>query len=441
MQVGRRVVATVLLCLVASSAYGATPANVRPARTLKIVLPSDFDDVSKLIGSGTSWLVVGNVDSTAIVSSPLFPTEATKGGSDGYIAMLDSSLNLSWSHRFGTAHDDVATAIAQDPAGTIWTVGVTSKEAVPTPSPTPTATMAPSPPPTMSPATPIPTANPDGVQPVPLPTAPTVADQLLISSWSSSGQLLTQSLTAIKSGVAIDPTAAIASKNGIYVVGTAVDASAGTSRGFFLLVSPDGSIGPTHWLGSSSVVIRAGALLGNGSLVLAGSISEPLTGKPAIGTVDALVAIVNPGNGAVLRTIRSGNKAAIRSWESIGVDRAGNLTATGSSRVGGRSELVATSFTPTGTVRFSIRIPDPVGTQISLPAPTGAAAAIAVASGRPGQAYLRPLSATGLSIAPTYLVGKATTGLLAGAYGKGYLLATGDPGILSLAWFAPRGGK
>lgn len=425
------VIATLVFGYGTGSATAAAPANIGPTLTTRISLPSDYDDIAQIVASGSSWLVVGNVEKSTIADSKLFPNEVSKGESDGYVAMLDPALQLVWSHRFGTVHDDVATAIARDREGIIWSVGVTTKEVQPVPSTSST----------LAPATPVPSINPDGVLPVISPSPPAVADQLLVSSWSSSGQLLSQNLHVIADGVAINPTAAVVGKRGIYIVGSAVDALAGTSRGFYLLVAKDGSTGPVHWLGSKSVVLRAAALLSNGSLVVAGSIAEALKGRPAIGLVDAFVAVVNPVTGGILRTQRSGNKSATRSWESMSLDRVGNVMAAGLSRAGSKSETVSTSFSPKGAVRFSLRLANPLGTQIALPAPSGAFAAIAVATSSPGRAYLALFSANGRPIAPTYLAGKPGTGLVAASSGKGFLLATGDAGGLTLAWFAPRSGK
>lgn len=443
MRVVKIVAVALALSLGVVSATAATPASVGPTRIAKIPLPSDYDDVTQIIGSGTSWLVLGNMDKNTIASSTLFSSEVSKGGSDGYVAMLDSGLHLVWSHRFGTSQDDVATAITRDRDGVIWSVGVTTKEAQPSPSPTPTPTPPSSPSPTPTPS--VSTANPDGVLPVTQPSAPRTADQLIISAWSSSGELLSQSIHAIADGVAINPSAVVGGKTGIYVVGTAINASTSISRGFFLLVAKDGSTGPIHWVGSKSVTLRSAALLSNGSLLLAGSIAEPLKGKPAIGFLDAFLAVVNPATGAVLRTQRSGDKSAVRSWESVSVDRLGNLMATGASQVGSKSQVVATSFGSTGTVKFSLRLAGPLGTQVALAAPGGASALIAVSAVRPGrkgsEAYLAPIGANGKLLSPTYLAGKAGAGLLAAAFGSGYLLAMNDAAGLTLAWFAPRSGK
>lgn len=434
MRVVKIVTATLVLGLGAVSASATTPATVMPTQSVKVSLPSDYDDVAQVIGSGTSWLVVGNIEKNTIVDSALFPNEVTMGGSDGYLALLDPALHLVWSHRFGTSNDDVATAIARDQDGIIWTVGVTTKEQ-PTTTPTPSAT---------STTMPMPTLNPDGVVPVVPFSASEVADQLVISSWNNAGQLLTQNLLAIAPGVALDPSAAVVGKSGIYVVGTGVDAAAGTSRGFYLLVSKDGSIGPVHWLGSKAVILRTAAVLSNGSLMVAGSIAETLKGRPAIGLVDAFIAVVNPITAAVLRTQRSGNISATRSWESVSVDRLGNALAVGSS-LGSKSEVVATSFSPSGVVKFSLRLAKPLGTQVAMPAPTGAFAAIAVATTHPGKsstdAYLAPIDVNGRLLSPTYLVGRAGNGLLAAAAGKGRLLISSNQGAVTLALFAPRSGK
>ena len=438
-------IATLVLGILGGVAYGATPAIIRPTLISTAALPSHSDDITQIIRAGNSWLVVGNVEKSTISTSTLFPNESSLGDTDGYIAMLDPALHLIWSHRFGTSHADVATAIALGGDGLIWTVGVTTKEVAAVPSTPPTSTVAPSPPPTLSPATPIPTFNPDGVAQVGTSAPPPVADQLLISSWSNTGQLLTQSLNLIADGISINPTAVVPDKSGIYVVGTAVDPSAGTSRGFYVHIAKDGMLGTIRWVGSKAVVLRTATLLSNGSLAIAGSIGETLKGKPSIGWVDAYVVVVNPTTGAVLRTVRSGFPSAFRSWESLVVDRFGNLTAVGPSRVGAKNAIVATSFSSSGAVKFLLRFANPVGTQALLLPPTGSFALLALSSTRPGrrgrEAFLVPLDGRGRLLSPAYLAGKAGTGLLAVAQGHGYLLAVGDVSGITLSWFAPRSGK
>ena len=435
MRVIKLAIATLVLGLLGGVANGATPATIRPNLISTAALPSDSDDITQIIGSGNSWLVVGNVEKNTIPTSVLFPNEVGLGDTDGYIAMLDPALRLVWSHRFGTSHADIATAIALGGDGLIWTVGVTTKEVPAVPGTPPTATSA----------TPIATVNPDGVVPVATSMPPAVADQLLISSWSNTGQLLSQSLNVIADGISINPTAVVPDKSGIYVVGTGVDPLAGTSRGFYVHIAKDGKFGPIRWIGTKAVVLRTAALLRNGSLAVGGSISEALKGKPSIGPVDALVVVVNPISGAVLRTLRSGFPTAFRSWESLSVDRFGNLTAIGPSRLGVKNEVVASSFSSSNVVKFSLHFPNSVGTQASLLPPTGNFAFLALSSIRPGrggrEAFLAPLDGRGRLLSPSYLAGKAGTGLLAAAHGHGYLLAVGDVSEITLSWFAPRSGK
>jgi len=436
MRVVKIMAATLALGLGAVSAISAsatTPAAILATKKITVPLSNEYNDVVQVAASGTSWLIVGNLDKDTVTGSTLFPSEASIGGTDGYLTMLDSSLNPVWTHRFGTANDDVATALTRDSAGVIWTVGVSTKQVEPTPVSSPT----------QSPAV-IPTFNPDGVATVSPTVAPAVADQLLVSSWNSAGQLLTQSVQTIASGVALNPTSAVVGNSGIYVVGTAVNATTGISQGFYVLVAKDGSIGSVHWLGVKAVVLRSAAVLSNGTLMVAGSIAETLKGRLAIGPVDGFIAVVNPISGAIIRTQRSGNKSVARSWESISVDRQGYALAVGPA-IGSKSEVVASSFTSTGAVKFTLRLANPVGTQLAVSPPTGAFAALAVAANRPGkssiEAFLTPIATNGRLLRPTYLVGLASSGLMAGAVGTGYLLVSGNPGMLTVAWFTPRSEK
>ncbi len=422
------------IALLSGSAVAATPATIRPTITSAIPLPNADDDITQITSSGSSWVIIGNVEKQTIPASPLLPIEPSLGGSDGYLALLDSSLHLVWSHRFGTPNDDIATAVVRDSTGVIWGVGVTTKPAEPSP-----ATLAPSSPPM---STPVPTVNPDGVLPVTAPAGPAVADQLLISAWSSDGLLLNQYLQPVAVGVSLFPTSVLADKYGIYVVGTAVDANAATSRGFYLHVNRDGTFGGVRWLGIKDVKLSSAVLLSRGSLVVAGSIAETPKGR-AIGSADAYLAILNPGTGAVLRTVRTGKKGATASWESVTADRAGNIFAVGSSQIGGKSEAVATSFNAAGGIRFSRTFASPLGSQLALTPPKGAFAAIALTnSGKRGiESYLLPLSAGGVPLAPVRIAYRGGSGLLVGADGAGHLLATGSGTGVTLAWFSARVGK
>lgn len=424
------------IALFAGSAVAATPATIRPTITSAIPLPNSDDDIAQITSAGSSWVIIGNVEKQTIPASPLLPIEPSLGGSDGYLALLDSSLHLVWSHRFGTPNDDIATAVVRDSTGVIWGVGVTTKPA----EPNPTATLAPSSPPISTPA---PTVNPDGVLPVTAPAAPAIADQLLVSAWSSDGSLLHQYLQPVAVGVSLLPTSVLADKYGIYVVGTAVDANAATSRGFYLHVDRDGTFGSVRWLGSEDVKLSSAVLLSRGSLVVAGSIAENLKGRPAIGLADAYLAILNPATGAVLRTVRTGKKGATASWESVTADRAGNIFVVGSSQIGRKSEAVATAFNAAGGIRFSRTFASPLGSQLALAPPKGAFAAIALTnSGKRGtESYLLPLSTGGVPLAPVRIAYRGGSGLLAGADGAGHLLATGTGTGVTLAWFSARVGK
>ncbi|HUW77741.1 MAG TPA: hypothetical protein VMV52_03195 [Candidatus Nanopelagicaceae bacterium] len=454
MRIGRVVALTLApgLLLGPSLANAATPATVKATIQIPIALLSASEDIAQIIPSGSSWLIVGNMDQTTIDSSPLLPTEPTKGESDGYVSMLDSKLALVWTHRFGTSHDDVATAIARDSAGVIWSVGVTTKERQPTPATSATTpatsaspTVAPATPSATSPADPMATLNPDGVVPVTLPAAAPIGDQLLIASFDAKGQLLSQNLVTIADGVALNPSALVPAKSGVYVVGTALNPETAASRGFYALIGADGTLGSVHWVGAKAVVLRSAALLGNGALALAGSIAERLKGRRAIGATDALIEVVNPDSGALLRAQRSGNTGAVRAWGSLVADRHGNLYATGLSLAGKTSEAVLTSFAPSLAVRYSLRLPSPLGQPLVLAAPRGASVAIALSNVRKTrrgiETYLLPVSGTGRALAPTYLLGKSAVGLLAAASGKGYLLANGTATGVTLSWFAPRSKK
>ena len=120
------------------------------------------------------------------------------------------------------------------------------------------------------------------------------------------------------------------------------------------------------------------------------------------------------------------------------------MATIGPSRVGVKSEVLANSVSSSGAIKFSLHFANPAGTQATLTPPTGDFAFLALTSTRPNRGratFLEPLDGRGRVLTPTYLAGKAGTGLMAAAHGHGYLLAIGDVNELTLSWFAPRIGK
>ncbi len=80
---------------------------------------SGGDEVHQLLTSTTGMILIGTVETSTspLVSSP------SLGGSDGFIAALNSQGVKLWELRLGTPGDDVATAGYVDASGTIWVAG------------------------------------------------------------------------------------------------------------------------------------------------------------------------------------------------------------------------------------------------------------------------------------------------------------------------------
>jgi hypothetical protein len=81
------------------------------------------DQISSIIATSTAIAYVGTMENSA--AAPY--TAPQIGGTDGFIAVIDSTGAPIWDLRLGTQQDDIATAVARDKAGNFWVVGVTAK--------------------------------------------------------------------------------------------------------------------------------------------------------------------------------------------------------------------------------------------------------------------------------------------------------------------------
>ena len=112
---------------VMSPAMAAKPVVAKPV-VAKPLLPTldthfaDGDDLAGMIVGATSVNIVGTVET----STTSVITATALGGTDGYVANLDSTGKQVWNIRLGTPSDDVATAMTTDAAGNLWVVGATT---------------------------------------------------------------------------------------------------------------------------------------------------------------------------------------------------------------------------------------------------------------------------------------------------------------------------
>lgn len=164
----------------AQAAITAKPAplKVMPATPVAIsdLTGAAGDQVSALALTPSAIVLAGTVESASATSA--WVSSNSLGGTDGFIAALDSSGKRIWDIRLGSAQDEIATAMVSDKQGNFWVVGAQQGVATPIPAPTPSAPSS------------IPTVNPDSVkvQPVRPPASP--LSRLMIWEINSVGQLV-----------------------------------------------------------------------------------------------------------------------------------------------------------------------------------------------------------------------------------------------------------
>ena len=187
MKLARLFAIVVLLVVVPEESFAANTSKIMQAKVapLKVapVAPISIsqltgaqgDQVSALALTPSAIVIAGTVESTSATSA--WVKSSSLGGTDGFIAALDTIGNHLWDIRLGSAQDDVATSIATDKQGNFWVAGVTQGAPMPMPAPA------------VTPGT-IPTINPDNVKVNPVtPPAPALS-RLVLWQVSSTGQLL-----------------------------------------------------------------------------------------------------------------------------------------------------------------------------------------------------------------------------------------------------------
>lgn len=121
----RTLIGAIILALTTiSPVYAATGSSLSSV-VLTPFLPtlttnfSGGDDLSQILTAPTMLLLIGTIETT----TPTLVTSTPLGGSDGYIAAIDSRSSHLWDLRLGTSGDDVATAGYIDALGNIWVIG------------------------------------------------------------------------------------------------------------------------------------------------------------------------------------------------------------------------------------------------------------------------------------------------------------------------------
>ena len=326
----------VLLSSALTNAEAATPLS----KTLTIGLE---DDAAIALSTKSGWILVGTTFESS-ESSTVFADRAL-GGSDIWISSLDATLAPTWSHRVGTAQDDIFGGAALDQSGNIWLVGSSQSESV-TAMPIAMTTPAPT---SMGPGnTPV-TVNPDGVSlSSPLVAPPRPLSQLFIQGVRSDGSALPKTTITFGTKFAVLPTGVVSDSSGLWIAGTILTLESKAIRGFYLNCDFALQCKAPIFLGKSGTSIRTTALSA-GNLLVAGSTTDVWKSKPAIGKVDALALVINAKSGAITQTQRSGNSGTQRSWES-GAFVNGEVVLAGIVDYGKKMEIVTTTFSKAGAV-------------------------------------------------------------------------------------------
>ena len=327
--------------IAAALALAVSPIS---SQATEVIASFPGDEVANIYPVTDGYLVLGTTFSNSDTST-VFYGDAGFGGSDIYLRKLDSKFQLVWSHRFGTTNSDFAHSLVADKSGNYWILATTSLN----PSETNTAQ------PTQSSLAPgVPTLNPDGVSLAsPQVAAPTPTNALWLAEVDNSGKLLNANTISVKPQRIVAATNLLLADNRIVLVGNITDPKTGDSDAFYVLCAQ--TCETAKYLGKKSTYVRVAHLEKN-QLLLAGSTKDIWPGKKAIGKIDAFAMVLDLTTGKQIFFQRSGNKSAVRSWES-GYQLNGQIVLSGFSELGTNQEVVTTTFAKNGNVTGTARFP------------------------------------------------------------------------------------
>ncbi len=275
-------------------------------KTLKLITTvSNVDEFAGLVTSGTTIVVYGNK------------------GDKSFAKGIDVTGKEIWNIALDNTSASIATAATVDSAGTIWIAGSTSlQRAMPTPSPS------------VSPL------NPDNITAVP-DIFTTDLDAFTLWSINPNTQALSQFSLQLASPILINAIAV--NKDGLTAVG-----SSGAVINSDLL----GKISKPVFIGSGATNFEAVVKAADGSMTVAGSSSETLSGKKLAGKVDGVIIKLSK-IGKVISVVRSSAPKALRNWNSAST----SLLLGGEVVTGNKIESAVTKFSntfvPTWTYRFA----------------------------------------------------------------------------------------
>ena len=171
---GTTVFLVIFLATTGFAAPKVTPKSLKVIATLPNLITNlskaPGDEISAIIATQGAIAYVGTIESSTV--APL--TAPQIGGTDGFVAAIDSSGAPLWDLRLGTSQDDIATAVARDKLGNFWIVGASAKPASPAPAPVPEVG---------------PVINVDGVKVDPTITQASVLSQLVVWKVAATGEI------------------------------------------------------------------------------------------------------------------------------------------------------------------------------------------------------------------------------------------------------------
>lgn len=352
--------------LIQSNANAATKPlavkNLSPISTSPLT-----QEVPKMLVAGNTIVLYGSENNT------------------GYLRAIKSDGTEIWKISLASSQENIATAAALGPDGSIWVAGSISLVQA-----SDTNTIM----------TPTPPINPDGV--VAEPTLPLRGDLNGIALWkvSPAGQVLGNYYFDCKTTVLV--TAIAVNAQGISIVGMA--ATENGNKGFLANSNNQGIISPPIYLGAVDTALEDVQRFSDGTIVVAGSSGETLAGKKVAAIHDGILARFK--NNKVTSLIRSSANKTSRSWRSV----TNSLFLGGYVQSGNKFESALTKFSPTFVPSWTYRFASN-GTALTLTTSSNSHFAFLGSTGAvKGLSTWKPVKATGLLLA---FDGK---GLITGAY-------------------------
>lgn len=308
------------------------PANAVTMKTSKSLVELNYtksDQISDVLLTPVSIVLVGTTESSSLP----WLTGTLTGLSDGFITSYSSIGAPMWSLRLPGVGDEIASTAAIDTDGSIWVVGASSSQVVPTPTPSPTRVL-----------------NPDNVIIDPLQPATSPLNRIKLWQVSNTGNLL-NSYEFLSPNI-ISPRKVLISGSNLIIVGTLYEKT--TTSGFYLSTTKTGTFSPIIKFGSKNTQINDAILNVDGGLTAVGASGELLLKVKPLSKLDAITLRIS-SSGSLQQVARATLKNTTRSWNSI---EAGLLQA-GRVLYSNKQEAAITKFSalnkPAWNVRYQSR--------------------------------------------------------------------------------------